>query len=62
LFEKAFNIIDSEEEWNRTLDGLNKSNLGLTGLAGAGLYLLDEVSLWRSRKANLNKSAIMVRQ
>jgi hypothetical protein len=62
LFEKAFKVIDNEEEWNKILDGLNKSNLGLTGLAGAGLYLLDEVPLRLSRDVNPNKSAITVRQ
>jgi hypothetical protein len=40
-FERAFSVIDNEEEWNKTLDGLNNSNLGLTGLAGTGLFLLD---------------------
>jgi hypothetical protein len=44
LFERAFGVIDNEEEWNKILDGLNKSNLGLTGLAGTGLYLLDEMT------------------
>ena len=43
-FEKAFSIIDNEENWNRTLDGINKHNLGLTGLAGVGLLLLDAVA------------------
>lgn len=41
LFTKAFEIIDNEDEWNKKLDGLNKSNLGLTGLAGIGLLLLE---------------------
>jgi len=40
-FEKAFSIIDNEENWNQTLDGINKQNLGLTGLAGTGLLLLN---------------------
>ena len=44
-FEKAFSIIDDEETWNRTLDGINKHNLGLTGLAGVGLLLLEAVIL-----------------
>jgi hypothetical protein len=43
-FEKAFSIIDDEENWNRTLDGINKQNLGLTGLAGTGLLLLNAIS------------------
>lgn len=40
-FEKAFGLIDDEDEWNKTLDNLNKSILGLTGLAGAGLLLMS---------------------
>jgi len=43
-FEKAFSTIDNEENWNRTLDGINKNNLGLTGLTGVGLLLLNAVS------------------
>jgi hypothetical protein len=43
-FEKAFSIIDNEENWNRALDGINKHNLGLTGLAGTGLLLLNAIS------------------
>ncbi|MDO9580731.1 MAG: lanthionine synthetase LanC family protein [Bacteroidales bacterium] len=61
LFEKAFKLIDNEEEWNRILDGLNKSNLGLMGLAGTGLYLVDELSLRHSRNVNPKKSAITAR-
>ena len=45
LFEKAFKVIDNEEEWNKILDGLNKSNLGLTGLAGTGLLLMEAQNL-----------------
>lgn len=41
VFERVFGIIDDEEEWTLRLDGLNKSNLGLTGLAGVGLLLMD---------------------
>jgi hypothetical protein len=37
---QIFQIIDNEENWNIRLDNLNKSNLGLTGLAGLGLGLL----------------------
>lgn len=61
-FERAFGVMDNEEEWNRILDGLNKSNLGLTGLAGTGLYLLDELSLRLSREANPDQSARTIRQ
>jgi hypothetical protein len=43
-FEKAVSIIDNEENWNRALDGINKHNLGLTGLAGTGLLLLNAIS------------------
>ncbi|MGI6323046.1 MAG: lanthionine synthetase LanC family protein [Bacteroidales bacterium] len=42
-FEKALSIIDNEENWNRRLDGINKYNLGLTGLAGTGLLLLNAI-------------------
>jgi hypothetical protein len=45
VFEKAFEIIDNEDEWTRILDGLNKSSFGLTGLAGAGLLLMDTIDL-----------------
>jgi len=48
-FEKAFSIIDDEETWNRTLDGINKHNLGLTGLAGVGLLLLEAVSSFNNQ-------------
>jgi hypothetical protein len=47
-FEKAFGIIDNEENWNRIINGINKSNLGLTGLAGTGLFLLEAVSSYTS--------------
>jgi hypothetical protein len=46
--EKAFTIIDNEENWNRRLDGINKFNLGLTGLAGTGLLLLNAVATTRN--------------
>lgn len=46
IVEKAFGIIDNEDEWNKTLDSLNKSNLGLTGLAGVGLLLLKAHDLY----------------
>lgn len=41
IIEKAFSIIDNEEDWNQRLDKLNVSNLGLTGLAGIGLGLIN---------------------
>lgn len=41
-FKDVFVIIDNEEDWNKRLDGLNKNNIGLTGLAGLGLGLLAE--------------------
>ncbi len=44
FFKKAFNIIDNEENWNFRLDQINKSNLGLTGFAGLGFYILNEVN------------------
>jgi hypothetical protein len=56
-FEKAFGIIDNEENWNRVIIGLNKSNMGLTGLAGTGLFLLDAISSYvtTSMKSNMQK-------
>jgi hypothetical protein len=42
---KLLEIFDNEETWNRIMDGINKSNLGLTGLAGTGLLLLDVVRM-----------------
>jgi hypothetical protein len=45
LYERAFEIINSDELWDRTLNGLNNSNMGLTGLAGTGLLLLDTMDL-----------------
>ncbi|HQG37243.1 MAG TPA: lanthionine synthetase LanC family protein [Bacteroidales bacterium] len=41
LIKKAFNTIDSEEFWYKTLDKVNKSNLGLNGFAGLGFFLLS---------------------
>ena len=43
-FNRIFQIIDAEENWNNRLDNLNKNNLGLTGLAGIGLGLLKTQS------------------
>jgi hypothetical protein len=43
-FFKAFEVIDNEEDWNRKLNGLNKENLGLTGMAGAGWWLLNKLA------------------
>jgi len=42
LFKRAFEVIDNDKNWNQRLDKLDKSNLGLTGLAGLGLYLLNK--------------------
>ena len=42
LFERSFSFIDNEENWSSRLDQINKSNLGLTGFAGLGLYILNE--------------------
>lgn len=39
-FNKIFSIIDNEKSWIKKLDNINKSNMGLTGLAGLGLGLL----------------------
>lgn len=41
-FDRAFRFIDNEEKWNSWLDELDKSNLGLNGFAGLGLYILNE--------------------
>jgi hypothetical protein len=42
LNERAFNIIDNEDNWSNRLDKLNKDDIGLTGLAGVGLGLMNE--------------------
>lgn len=52
LFERALNIIDNEEDWNNRLDQVNKSNLGLTGFAGLGLYILNEVNGTESKRTD----------
>jgi hypothetical protein len=41
-FDRAFRFIDNEGKWNSWLDELDKSNLGLNGFAGLGLYILNE--------------------
>jgi hypothetical protein len=41
-FDRAFRFIENEEKWNSWLDQLDKSNLGLNGFAGLGLYILNE--------------------
>ena len=41
LFEKAIGVIDKEEFWSQKLNKINKFNIGLTGIAGSGLYLLN---------------------
>jgi hypothetical protein len=38
---KVFQIIDNEDNWNKLLEGLTKDNLGLKGLAGIGIGLLQ---------------------
>jgi len=38
---KILQIIDNEDNWNKLLEGLTKDNLGLTGLAGIGIGLLQ---------------------
>jgi len=38
---KVFNIIDDEDNWGNHLDKLNKDNIGLSGLAGLGLGLME---------------------
>jgi hypothetical protein len=39
--EKAFNVVDNEENWSKRLDRLSTENIGLNGIAGLGLGLLD---------------------
>lgn len=41
LTNKMFNIIDDENYWSSHLDKLNKDNMGLKGLAGLGLGLMN---------------------
>ncbi|MGV8096402.1 MAG: lanthionine synthetase LanC family protein [Mangrovibacterium sp.] len=44
--ERAFNLVDNEENWNRRLNKLDKNNLGLNmGMAGLGLALLQKVKI-----------------
>ncbi|HPR73871.1 MAG TPA: hypothetical protein PLX41_09445 [Bacteroidales bacterium] len=55
LFRRAFNIIDNEDNWNQRIDQVNKSSLGLSGFAGLGFCVLDELginSFGRHRKSN----------
>ena len=49
---KLLEIFDNEETWSRRMDGINKSNLGLTGLAGIGLMLLDVVRIHSTSTAD----------
>ena len=39
--DNIFSIIEKEENWSNMLDNLNKNTLGLTGLAGVGLGILN---------------------
>jgi hypothetical protein len=49
-FSKAFGLVDNEEHWIQQLDGLSKENLGLTGMAGVGWWLLNKaVSIVNSK-------------
>lgn len=41
-FFKAFEILDNEADWNLQLTNLNTMNLGLTGMAGMGWWLLNK--------------------
>jgi hypothetical protein len=43
LNERVFNIIDNEDNWSNRLDTLNKDNIGLNGLAGVGLGLMNGI-------------------
>lgn len=45
LGEKVFQIIDNETNWNNRIDGLNNENIGLTGLAGLALGILECLKL-----------------
>jgi hypothetical protein len=44
IIGKVFNIIEDEESWTERLNKLTKDNLGLKGLAGLGLGLLEAQS------------------
>jgi hypothetical protein len=45
LTEKVLTLIDKEEDWINRMDSLNANNMGLTGFAGIGLGLMNEVIL-----------------
>ena len=56
--ERVFQIIDTEENWNKRLDNINKTNLGLTGLAGIGLGLLSSVMDQGAEEQKLNSKLL----
>ncbi len=41
---KSLYILENEERWNKIMDDINKKNLGLTGLAGIALNLLQVIT------------------
>ena len=41
ITRKVFKIIDDEENWSQRIDKLTVNNMGLTGLAGMGLGLME---------------------
>ena len=45
LFKKAFKVLDDEENWNIRIKEISKTNLGLTGLAGVGLLIMETLFL-----------------
>ena len=59
LYQKVLEVINNEEVWNSELNGLNKANLGLKGLAGTGLLLLDYCP---SGKSGLRKNICQEKQ
>jgi hypothetical protein len=57
--EKVFQIIDNEENWNKRLDNINKTNLGLTGLAGIGLGLIFRLLHQGAEEQQLNSRLLV---
>lgn len=54
LFERALYVIDSEENWIQRLENIDKNNVGLTGLAGLGLFL---IKMFTEKKVELFTTA-----
>ncbi len=54
---KVFQTIDNEDNWNKLLEGLTKDNLGLQGLAGIGLGLLQAESMKQQDKSRASHAS-----